>query len=701
MIVPECPEDQNSTDCLLRAILIAFEEIRSDEEDSFDWDPLSFGFTLPISLLAAAFAFGTIFQAMAAAGQGRKRSNRGAIGKWAQGTKRSWNWGELVFQSTAKTPLLSSNNVSQALLSNIKDDDSVYLSEDEKSSVPESLEKWAICEIWAKLLSWVKGSSEAEDFAATWLGFLIRLGIENPNTLDGVPLKKVAADYLPGDILAAPAYAEVGFIVSSAIAAGAKVRWITSQTYPVIDGAGFRFDFRNHLTLGTIGVFSQYEAYDFSRSSTSQHRLVKTLHHGQGKFELQNFRDPCYSLKETTPMQDSFNGVEPCAFAALDCPTLDFNQLMSLHARRHEGCENPRTLCHAPDMLSRFSNYREIWTLLASTPKERPEIFPWKDLGVANAFELLSLNADYWATWNWGVDLTGKRKVKTPITNILSRDHFWAATITVSDEPDTWSMPADVREADRPGLPISTEVLQKCLVFRSDPEAYARRISLWDESEKERLSSLVGSQLRRIDKWLEVANIATLRVHCRVRTISHRTLGVSAIKEAINNFVLKPMLWLHEEIDRQNGEDIAREVELFRVLSCLDTFFPFLDPDHEDDETVAKITGINFDKKADQNLRSLGNRGRKCERQQMARRKELSQQWEVERREIVRQATKVVRVEAQRLKKEAFGYLVGLESLDNGDHVSEVKVMLKSLEEVHQRFEKRMGNMRDRRAARK
>ncbi|KAK4170754.1 hypothetical protein QBC36DRAFT_316418 [Triangularia setosa] len=71
------------------------------------------------------------------------------------------------------------------------------------------------------------------------------------------------ADYLPGDLLAVPAYAEVGFLVAAAAAAGAHSLNIVSEAsfqsrYPIMLGNDFQLDFRHHPMLGTVGVFSQY-----------------------------------------------------------------------------------------------------------------------------------------------------------------------------------------------------------------------------------------------------------------------------------------------------------------------------------------------------------------------------------------------------------------------------------------------------------
>jgi len=64
------------------------------------------------------------------------------------------------------------------------------------------------------------------------------------------------ADYLTDDLLAVPAYVDVGFIVAAAAAAGAHTfqlatsRDSNQSLYPIIMGGGFQFDFRQHSTRG-------------------------------------------------------------------------------------------------------------------------------------------------------------------------------------------------------------------------------------------------------------------------------------------------------------------------------------------------------------------------------------------------------------------------------------------------------------------
>ena len=227
-----CPEDENSTDCLLRELLKTIQ----DKDKEYNWDPLTFGFLVPIGLVAAVFGALTIFQAIWSAGSGRRRCNKIAIGRWSKLTKNRWSWHDLTFLTTAKTPLLRSNSMLKTLNDKKKGQqspgDGGHASTDQSSNSTS---------------------------AATWLRFLQELNLEDL-ALSGEDenIAETAADYLPSDSLAVPAYGEVGFIVSMAAAAGAYSWKFSSQSpYPVIIGEDFQFDFRQHPTLGTVGAFSR------------------------------------------------------------------------------------------------------------------------------------------------------------------------------------------------------------------------------------------------------------------------------------------------------------------------------------------------------------------------------------------------------------------------------------------------------------
>ncbi|KXH61299.1 hypothetical protein CSAL01_09872 [Colletotrichum salicis] len=78
---------------------------------------------------------------------------------------------------------------------------------------------------------------------ATWLNLFEITGL---GSLDAFHLVPITADYLPDDFIAVPASAEVGAIVTITAVAGAQRLDDGPDSYPVIIGYGFQFDFRQH-----------------------------------------------------------------------------------------------------------------------------------------------------------------------------------------------------------------------------------------------------------------------------------------------------------------------------------------------------------------------------------------------------------------------------------------------------------------------
>lgn len=103
---PTCPRDSNSTDCLLQNIVQLLDSGQKADDAKFDWDPLTFVFTLIIGVVALVFALIPIIQVIIAPGQGSRTTNHLAIGKkWSQKRERRWNWHEWTFEYTASTPI--------------------------------------------------------------------------------------------------------------------------------------------------------------------------------------------------------------------------------------------------------------------------------------------------------------------------------------------------------------------------------------------------------------------------------------------------------------------------------------------------------------------------------------------------------------------------------------------------------------------
>lgn len=208
----QCPEDSNSTDCLLRALLNLLREQQEADDAEIDWDLINFAFILLIGLLAIFFALATVLQAIFAPGRGRPKTSHLAIGQWSQMTTRRWDWSEMNFQFTASTPILREDSLPAQGVANSTGSSHTALK-------PRGRSLWAnICKIGLK----THPRQSRRPFAA-WLGFFEEVGL---NELDcrawRGSVREVAADYLPDDLVAAPAYAQIGAIVTAAVTAGTQ-----------------------------------------------------------------------------------------------------------------------------------------------------------------------------------------------------------------------------------------------------------------------------------------------------------------------------------------------------------------------------------------------------------------------------------------------------------------------------------------------
>ncbi|KAK0739048.1 hypothetical protein B0T21DRAFT_135979 [Apiosordaria backusii] len=219
-----CPEDANSTDCLLRLVLAALDKQAADAAEEYNWDPITFAFTASIGILAALLAILTIYQAVLASGPGRRKSNRRAIGPWALKTKTEWSWRDLNSVSIATTPVLRADDVLRKLGG--MDDWMYFLPEKEysKRELPSHVEDESLERLVRQAQAVDQETQKQEKmttsgtYSATWLQLLEHIQLHRI-TLDTTLVEETMADYLPSDLLAVSAYAEVGFLVAAAAAA--------------------------------------------------------------------------------------------------------------------------------------------------------------------------------------------------------------------------------------------------------------------------------------------------------------------------------------------------------------------------------------------------------------------------------------------------------------------------------------------------
>ncbi|KAK2596443.1 hypothetical protein N8I77_013333 [Diaporthe amygdali] len=263
----QCPENSNSTDCLLRALLQLLKEYREADNAEIDWDPINFAFTVLIGLIAILFALATILQAIFAAGKGRRRTNRLAIGKWSQKTTRKWDWSEMNFRFTASTPILREESL-PAMPERSKT--TFHVNDDEVDDEPADKDQ----------SNHEKGHPSA---SAAWLEIFEEVGLHKLGVQAWASsTREVPADYLPDDLMAAPAYAQVGAVVAAAVTAGVQKLDVDQQNYPILLGRGFQIDFRQHPSLGVIGAYSRYDKGNKKARTLSLEQLRSAMQYGRG-----------------------------------------------------------------------------------------------------------------------------------------------------------------------------------------------------------------------------------------------------------------------------------------------------------------------------------------------------------------------------------------------------------------------------------
>ncbi|KAK7438962.1 hypothetical protein Landi51_11383 [Colletotrichum acutatum] len=222
-----CPEDNNSTDCLLRSLMHLLNEQKKAEDNETNWDPITFFFTLPVESLATTFAVTTVFQGILVAGKGRRKTNKRALGKWHQATEWHWNWQDiLILEDDTDDEETAQRSSHLAWFTTVTIRIIRHLSKTLKRCY-----SWLPHSCTQKLLAWKQWVQNSQpkyqaNPAASWVGFFFeKIGLANfddPKYRDH--LQPVTADYPSDDLIAAPAYGQVGAIIAAAAATGAHIK---------------------------------------------------------------------------------------------------------------------------------------------------------------------------------------------------------------------------------------------------------------------------------------------------------------------------------------------------------------------------------------------------------------------------------------------------------------------------------------------
>ena len=248
------------------------------QNDEYNWDPLTFAFTVAIGIVAIFFALLTIFQTLVAAGPERLKSGRYAIGPWSRLSRRRLSLYEFRVRTETITPIIRiTTSYSDKVLCraedtgrnlDIKDIFQKTFVFDEggikswlRDRTPHPLTSlpWLIIREFYDLFCNLgigphRPKPPSDHFPATWLGLLHQLRLDYPRIWDQ---KFTNADYIPSDLPAAPAYGHMITITNLALLACVDLAepQLGENEWPWVHDHLVDLRFRDHPLLGLVATF--------------------------------------------------------------------------------------------------------------------------------------------------------------------------------------------------------------------------------------------------------------------------------------------------------------------------------------------------------------------------------------------------------------------------------------------------------------
>ena len=500
-----CPS--NSTECLLRAII-------SNTDQGYNWNPLNFAFTAALSILAFVIAVIGLLQALVSAGPGRLKASLGALGPvYSDKAKTRFDRTELRFRTVAAVPVI---NVDKILAFY---GDKRYV-EDEKASGLRSQPLVHPVAGWALLLQ--------ELF------------------LTDVPFKTVPnlTDYLPSDVLAAPALASVESLLVLGIMRGCdQLRedqdgWITAL------GPSRQIDFVVHPGIGPIGTYRNFTyaertlAYDHGEICGLIYECLGLL-----RFDNKVVFEPVFR-----PSMDMDCRLHWYKFEDI------LNDALSVCSHHHARCRSRRGQVKSSDCYGLFSrdnfNSRDVFIMTALMMADTPwlvKAFPSKGIQL---HRLVSAVKNDSFSWLWEAPLkyelesllggsklaviadqfmTGERfdhrqmpmgrtswalscgrQTIEPVTRPILRPAKGLVELLGSNEALEWTCESD-------DMRISEDAVSHALSWLADSEYFIQLQNL----DARRARYWLRFQLAEIDWWL--AEHAGIDAICAVANIAYHT----------------------------------------------------------------------------------------------------------------------------------------------------------------------------------
>lgn len=252
-----CAND-NSTE----AILCLLNHISDNTQPSWNWEPLNFAVTAAIGLLALIIAAITVFQGLLAAGPGRLKASNLAIGVFSIHSRSRFDRTEFALRTTARVPLITWDVVYHRIVRqkfrpnfdpppdrhHLLSRRDTALSDRFADEYDEGTKSYSTTTIRER---------HQYDSTATWLTLLTTLGLDDPQFF---PLVQRVTDYLPADVQAAPAAAELRCLAILAVIADTNaIVEPMSNRFVRVSADSSQLVFRDHPIMGAVAAYEAYE----------------------------------------------------------------------------------------------------------------------------------------------------------------------------------------------------------------------------------------------------------------------------------------------------------------------------------------------------------------------------------------------------------------------------------------------------------
>jgi hypothetical protein len=515
-----CSDAYNLTDCLLLSLLDAM-------KDHNKWDVPTLSVTVVIGFVALVFAAMTVIQNVLSAPSGHRKCSRDAISDWSQKTESRWNWAEFRWDSIANTPVLTSARIQAQLgepgvatrttsnsFKTLKSF-AVYAGWNKGNDSPNGAvaDGWTEKHAdngrvgkgpWARLFGSAmqqfdkaassKSATRDRYYPATWLHLLEHISMKKfvwQHLQDRT--RSTAADYLPSEVQAVPAYVDVDTIIALAATAGCDKLTMESESgYPRLTGTGVQIRFRRDPFLGVVASFEHYVSTAFEEDTCDGPLLEGTkslTSRTESKFDSShgNFRTHSDKFREDN-IPDSGSGpfLQISAGVAEPHITGRAPRICVPDENSNGGTPCPHAgqlqLCGCWTLLIDLTKrYSFLW-LLYDKPIDQRYIFPAKAAKVEEVLGTIVVQGSYWSknhsiSEGWIRSLLEEKDSKS----------IWH---------EDWTDPIYLNSLER------WEICALCLHFTVDVGAGRRLFRRFPHNRRVRIRAAISKEMDEIDQTI-------------------------------------------------------------------------------------------------------------------------------------------------------------------------------------------------------